>query len=80
VKEQDLHTQRILQNLHQNARYARFFLIISRFKHVFEANYIRLCSKILYLTVSTSRSGTFDAEKWSFCVNATARSPLSDGD
>ena len=77
VKEQDIHMQRVLQNLHQNNDYARFFLPISRFKHDIDANYIRFCSKILYLMISTSQSRTFDAEKWSFCATATSFVDLS---
>jgi len=72
VKEQDLHLQRVAQNLYQNDGYARFFLEISRFKYDIDANYAGFCIKILDLIVSTSRKRTFDTEKWFFCINITS--------
>ena len=63
--------QIVLQNLHQNSRYARFFLAISRFRHDIDVNYVGFCSKILYLIDKTSRTSNFDAEKWFFCASTT---------
>ena len=72
MKEQDLHKQRILQNLHQNGRYARFCITTSRFKHDIDAKYVGFCSKTLHWMVLTSRTCHFDAEKWLFCANAAS--------
>jgi hypothetical protein len=72
VKEQNLLMQKIIQYLHQNDRYARFLLAISRFKHDIDANYVGFCSKILDMVVSTSHSRHFDAEKWFFSAKATS--------
>jgi len=72
MKEQDLHLQEIIQNLHRNRRYARFLLAISRFKHDIDANYVEFCSKIQYWKVQTSHSSNFDAEKRFFYANTTS--------
>jgi len=72
MKEKVLHMQTVLQYLHQNWSYARFFLAISRFWHDIGANYGGFCPKATYLMVKTSHSFNFDAEKWFFCANATS--------
>ena len=74
MKEQDfhMHMQRVLQNLHQNARYARFFITVSRFMHDIDVKNAGFCSKILYLIIKTSRTSNFDAEKWFFRANASS--------
>ena len=71
-EQQNLHLQKVLQNLHQNGRYARFFLAISRFRPDIDVNSVGFCSKILYLIVKTSHTSNFDAEKRVFCANTTS--------
>ena len=72
VKEQDLHIQRVIQNLYQINDCAKLLLAISRFKHDIDANYAGFYTQIQYLMVSTSHKRAFDAEKWFFCVNTTS--------
>ena len=69
MKHNEVKNIKISEHLHQNGRYARFSSAIIRFWHDIYANYVGFCSKILYLTISTSRSSDFDAEKWFFCAN-----------
>jgi len=71
-KQKNLHMQKLVQYLHQNGRYARFLLAISRFKRDIDANCVGFCSKILNWTTETSRSSNFDAEKWFFCANVNS--------
>jgi len=68
--------QKVLQKLHQNSRYARFFCAISRLRHDIDVNMLLFVQKSNIGWYKTSHSSDFDAEKLFFCANATSKLTL----